>query len=147
MYRNSLFDNPLAVFLLFLSVCFTNIILPVHFISILLVGIVFMAFIRSIEKRYYYSLILIIFTFIIIEISQGLRIFSLSLLSFFIYLFIIPKLKTLLSSINIYTLTIILLFYVGIIVLYKFSGDINIEFISKILINYFLDIFIVSILI
>ncbi len=147
MYRNSLFDNPLAIFLLFIIIVFTNIILTVHFISILLVGVVFIAFIRCMEKRYYYSLSLVIFTFFIIENNQGLKIFSLGLLSLFIYIFIIPKLKTFLTSINLYTFTIILLFYCGIVFLYLFIGDINIEFISKILVNYFIDIFIVSILI
>ena len=147
MYRNSLFDNPLAVFLLFLLVCFTNIIISVHFVSILLAGIVFMAFIRCLDKKYYYSLSLMVFTFFIIETSQGLKLLSLSLLSLFIYLFIIPKIKTLLSSVSFYTLTIILIFYVGIIGLYSFFSDINILFFSKLIFNYILDVFIVGILI
>ena len=147
MYRNSLFDNPLAIFLLFLIVSIVNIISTVHFVSILLGGIVFMAFIRCVEKKYYYSLSLIVFSFIIIENTQGLKIFSLSLLSYFIYLFVIPKLKTFLTSINLYTFSIILSFYAGMVILYMFLGDINLEFISKVIMNYFLDIFIVSILI
>ena len=146
MYRNSLFDNPLAIFLLFIIVAFTNIILTVHFISILLAGVVFMASIRCIEKRYYYSLALVVLSFFIIEANQGLKIFSLGLLSLFIYIFLIPKLKTFLTSTNLYTFSIILLFYWGVVVLYMFIGDINIKLISKLLVNYILDIFIVSIL-
>jgi len=147
MYRNSLFDNPLAVFLLFLLVCFTNIILSVHFISVLLAGVVFMAFNRCVEKKYYYSLSLVIFTFFIIESSQGLKLLSLSLLSFFIYIFIIPKIKTLLSSISLYTISIILIFYIGIVVLFSLFANINILFLTKLMFNYILDIFIVGILI
>ena len=147
MYRNSLFDNPLAVFLLFLLVCFTNIILPVHFISILLCGMVFIAFIRCLEKKYYYSLTLLVFTFFIIENTQGLKLLSLSLLSLFIYIFIIPKLKTLLASINLYTISIVFIFYMGIIFLYSFFSDLNILFLSKLMFNYILDIFLIGILI
>ena len=147
MNRNSLFDNPLAVFLLFLLVGFTNIILSVHFVSLLLAGIVFIAFLRCIEKRYYYSLLLVIFTFTLIESNQGLNLFSLSIMSLFIYLFIIPKIKTLLTFVSLYTLGIVFIFYLGIIVLYSIFSDINSLFLSKILFNYILDIFLVGILI
>jgi hypothetical protein len=144
MFRNSLFDNPLALFLLFISVVFTNIILSVHFISILLAGVVFIAFIRVMEKKYYYSLILIILSFSIIETMQGLKLFSLLFLSLFIYIFIIPKLKVFLTSINFYTIILLFIFYSEVVILFAFLGDINGLFLSKIVINYFIDIFIVS---
>jgi len=147
MYRNSLFDNPLAVFLLFLLVGFTNIILSVHFISVLLAGITFVAFIRCVEKKYNYSLILVIFIFFIIESSQGLKLLSLSLLSLFIYIFIIPKVQTLLSSITLYMFSIVFIFYLGVIFLYMSFSEVNIVFLTKILFNYIFDIFVIGILI
>ena len=144
MFRNSLFDNPFAIFLLFLSVIFTNIILSVHLISIFLAGVVFVAFVRALQKRYYYSLILIIFCFNIIETTQGLKLFSLTILSLFIYIFIIPKLKVLLTSINIYSVILLFIFYMGIMILFSFLGTINSLFVSKIVVNYFIDLFIIS---
>lgn len=144
MFRNSLFDNPFAIFLLFLSVILTNIILSVHLISIFLAGVVFVAFVRALQKRYYYSLILIIFCFNIIETTQGLKLFSLTILSLFIYIFIIPKLKVLLTSINIYSVILLFIFYMGIMILFSFLGTINSLFVSKIVVNYFIDLFIIS---
>ena len=147
MQRYSLFDNPIAISILFFIVLVVNIFLPIHFISILLAGVVFTAFVRSLEKKYNYSLFFLIIAFIIIEVSQGLKIFSLSLLSLFIYLFIVPKLKSVFSSLNIYLITILLIFYLGVILLYRFLGDVNAELISIILINFFIDIFIVGFII
>jgi hypothetical protein len=144
MQRNSLFDNPIAIFILFLIIAFTNIILPIYFISILLAGILFLAFLRAIEKRYYYSLFLIIFSFLMIEISQGLKVFSLSLLSYSIYLFIIPKIKPLLSSYNLFLFLKIFIFYCGILLLFQILGNIDARVISIIVINYIFDIFIIS---
>jgi len=144
LFRNSLFDNPFAIFLLFLSVILTNIILSVHLISIFLAGVVFVAFVRALQKRYYYSLILIIFCFNIIETTQGLKLFSLTILSLFIYIFIIPKLKVLLTSINIYSVILLFIFYMGIMILFSFLGTINSLFVSKIVVNYFIDLFIIS---
>ena len=147
MQRYSLFDNPIAISILFFIVLVVNIFLPIHFISILLAGVVFTAFVRSLEKKYNYSLFFLIIAFVIIEVSQGLKIFSLSLLSLFIYLFIVPKLKSVFSSLNIYLITILLIFYLGVILLYRFLGDVNAELISIILINFFIDIFIVGFII
>lgn len=82
MYRSNLFDNPIAIFLLFCLSGLFNIILPVHFISIFLVGVLFMAFIRCLDKGYTYSMLLLVVGFTIFELSHGLKIFSVSLVAF-----------------------------------------------------------------
>ena len=144
MYRNSLLDNPFAIFILFLLVIFANVILSVHFITIFLAGVVFMEFIRCLEKRYYYSMVLVVLSFLLIESSQGLKPFSLLLVSLFLYIFIIPKSKQILTSQSLYTFFLLLIFYISIIVLYIFLGDINSHLVSNITINYLFDIFIIS---
>ena len=144
MYRNSLFDNPIAILLLFIFVGLSNIILPVHFISIFLVGVVFVAFLRCLEKKYYYSMILVIFSFLLIENSQGLKLFSLVLLSLFLYIFILPKIKTILTSQSLYMFLVLLIFYIGIIMLYLLIDSINSQLISRVVVNFFIDLFIIS---
>jgi len=147
MYRNSLFDNPIAILLLFIFVGLSNIILSVHFISIFLVGVVFVAFLRCVEKKYYYSMILVIFSFLLIENSQGLKLFSLVLLSLFLYIFILPKIQTILTSQSLYMFLLLLIFYIGIIILYLLVDSVNSQLISRVVINYFIDLFIISIII
>jgi len=144
MDRNSLFDNPFAIIILFFLVAFVNIILPIYFISILLAGVVFVAFIRAVEKRYTYILICIIFIFNLIEISQGLKIFSLSLWSYFIYLFILPNIKSLFASKYLLLLVKVFIFYMGIGILFYFSGVFTLDIVSILVLNYILDIIMVS---
>ena len=144
MNKISLFSNPLNIFLMFIIISLINILMPVHFISILLAGFVFMAFIYCIKYKYYYSLFFVILTFVFIEISNGLNIGTLSLLSFFIYVFLVPKIKYFLASKTFYLIILIMLFYVGIFLLFAISGDINQVLISKIVINYIIDIFLIS---
>jgi hypothetical protein len=144
MQRNSLFDNPFIITFIVLSVGVFNIFLPIHFISILLAGVVYIAFSRSLEKKYNYSLLFLVIAFMIIEISQGLKIFSLSLLAFFIYVFVAPKIKSVLSSDSLYMISIIFIFYLGTVVLFRLHGSIDVDLVSILLINFFIDIFIVS---
>jgi hypothetical protein len=147
MYRSSLFDNPIAIFLLLVIVGICNIILPVHFISIFLAGVVFIAMIRAIEKVYPYTILFLLLGFIIIELSHGLKIFSLGLLALFIYLFISPRIKSSFSSETFYFTSVILLFYFGMGVLFYFGGGIDSKLITILLMNFVFDLFIVSILV
>jgi hypothetical protein len=144
MQRNSLFDNPFIIAFIFVCVGIFNIFLPIHFISILLAGVVYIAFSRCLEKRYNYSLLFLVIAFMFIEVSQGLKIFSLSLSALFVYIFIEPKIKSVLSSDSLYVISIIFIFYCVIALLYRFLGGIEIDLISILLINFFIDIFIVS---
>jgi len=138
------FSNPFIIFFMFVVVSLVNIILPVHFISIFLAGIVFMAFIECVKQGYWYSLVFVILSFVFIETSHGLNIGVLSLLSFFIYAFIIPKLKYILKSKTFYILVVNIIFYLGIVILFKINGNVDSVLISKIVLNFFIDIFLVS---
>ncbi len=142
----NLFDNPFYVILLFFIVTFLNIIFSVHFIPIILAGVVFTAFIYVYEKEYYYSLALTVVTFFVIESSQGLPLFSLSLLSFLIYIFIIPKLKQLFSLGELDLLLFVLIFYFIFLVLFSIIKGFSISVILKIFLNIFIDLVIVGVL-
>ncbi len=146
MYKYSLLDNPIVIFILLIFVGIVNIFLPVHFLSLLLAGVVYAAFAKSLEKEHYYSLGFMIVAFSIIELAQGLKLFSLSLLAFLIYIFIAPRLKSALTSIKIFSLIIVFIFYVGIVLLYNFLGEISYELAGIFLTNYLIDIAILGIL-
>ena len=147
MYRNSLFDNPIAIFLLLFIVSLSNILLPVHYISIFLAGLIFIALIRAIEKEYTYTILFLLMGFVIVELSHGLKIFSLSLLALFIYFFISPKIKSSFSSVTFYFTSVILLFYVGMGMLFYFWGGIDSKVITILMMNFIIDLFLVSVLV
>jgi len=144
MNKISIFSNPMNIFFMFVIVSGINILMPVHFISILMAGFVFMAFLYCIQYKYYYSLFFIIMTFIFIEISSGLNIGTLSLLSFFIYLFLIPRIKYFLSSKIFYLVILNMIFYFGVFILFLMNSEMNQTLVSKIILNYILDIFLIS---
>jgi hypothetical protein len=146
MYKNSILDNPIVIFSLLIFVGIVNVFLPVHFLSLLLIGVIYTAFTKLLEKEDYTSLSLMIVAFSIIELAQGLKLFSLSLLAFFIYIFIAPRLKNVLSSTKIFTLLIVFIFYIGTVVLFSFLGEITYELAAILLINYFIDILILAVL-
>lgn len=146
MYRSNLFDNPFIIFLLFIIVSITNVLFTVHFIAIFLIGVLFMAFVRCLEKGYTYSMILILFTFTIVETSHGLKFLSLSLVAFFIYFFIVPKIKAAFSSQTFYFLLLILFFYICVGILFYMSGGIDAKLSAILMTNYFIDLLIVSLI-
>jgi hypothetical protein len=144
MNKINLFSNPFNIFLMFIIISLINILMPVHFISILLAGFVFMAFIYCVKYKYYYSLFFVFMTFIFIEISSGLNIGTLSLLSYFIYLFLVPNIKYFLSSKTFYLIILIMFFYLGVFLLFAINTEVNQVLVSKIVINYIIDIFLIS---
>lgn len=80
------------------AVCFFNIIFTAHFINIFLAGIVFMLFMETVRKKYYYVLLGCFAAFCFIESIHGLSIFSLSLTAVLVYTLIIPQVKHIFSS-------------------------------------------------
>jgi hypothetical protein len=146
MQKYSLIDSPIVPFILFLVVGVSSIFLPVHFLSLLLIGLVYTIFTKSIEDEEYYSLSLMIFAFTFIELSQGLKLFSLSLLAFFIYIFLYPLLKNALASQKLVRFIVVFLFYIGALLLFNFLGEISYELGAILLVNYFIDIALLGLL-
>lgn len=146
MQKYSLMDNPIVVFILFLVIGVSSIFLPVHFLSLLLIGVVYLFFAKSIEEEYYSSLTFMILAFTFIELSQGLKLFSLSLLAFFIYIFLYPLLKQALASEKLVRIIVVFIFYLGTLALFNFIGEISYELGAILLINYFIDIALIGLL-
>ena len=123
MSKNNL-DNPIFLFILLVIAVTINIISSIHFLLIMLAGILFTAFYRCLRKRFLYSLTFVVIAFLFIEINTGLKPFSLTLLSLFIYIFILPRMEDSISynSVNSY---IYILFFsnfgFGIINIFKYA--------------------------
>ncbi len=146
MRKYTLLDNPIVSFITFFFVVLSSIFLPVHFVSVLLIGIAYTIFAKSLEEENYIQLGFMVLSFSFVELSQGLQLFSLTLLCFFIYLIIAPLLKNALAAEKLVALIIVLIFYIGTLTVYNFSETISFDLVVVLIINYFIDIAILGLL-
>ncbi len=139
MAKNNL-DNPVCLFIVLLLIIAVNTISSIHFLLITFSGILFTAFYRCLKKRYLYSLTFIIITFLFIEINTGLKPFSLTLLSLFIYIFILPRDEnpTSYSSANSYLY--IIFFYIGLIIMWSILFGFHTHLIVTLIMNTIIDL-------
>lgn len=86
----NLLDNPYFIILFSIVAIFLNTLFTSHFLLLLFSGFLFLAFYKTLKNRYLYSLLVVIFTFTIIEYNIGLKLFTLSIISLFLYVFILP---------------------------------------------------------
>ena len=135
MIKNSL-DNPIFLLTILILAVISNLIASVHFLLVLFVGIIFTAFYRTLKKRYYYLFFLVIVAFLFIEINSVLKPFSLSLLSFFIYIFIIPRYES--NSFS--SLVYVIFFYLGLTIMWFLSFGLDERIIFALIINLFIDL-------
>ncbi|MEA3383943.1 MAG: hypothetical protein U9Q20_04600 [Campylobacterota bacterium] len=126
------------------GVILINIYFSIYFITILLVGVVYSIFMDSLKKRYYYIFLLTILTFVFIETIHGIKIFSLSLLSLFLYYFVIPRLKHIFSSQLIGRFTIVSIFYLGFYIINLISNSYSLEYSYIFIVNLIIDSLIVG---
>jgi len=141
MKKNTLFYIPI-----FFVVIMVNILFSTYFLSFFLAGVVFTIFLECLRKEYYYMLILSIFTFIVIENTHGFKIFSLSLISLFLYYFIIPKIKHLFSSNALKEVFYIFSFYAIFFLFYIYTNSFELSSYFIFLINLIIDFIIVGVL-
>ena len=139
MTRNNL-DNPFFLFIVLLIAITINTIASIHFLLVMLAGILFTAFYWCLRKRYLYSLAFVIISFLFIEINTGLKPFSLSLLSLFIYIFILPKEENSISYSNGNSYIYILFFYIGLIIMWAVSFGLTKDIFISLLINALIDL-------
>jgi hypothetical protein len=139
MTRNNL-DNPIFLFIVLLIAITINAIASIHFLLIMFAGILFTAFYRCLRKRYLYSLTFVVIAFLFIEINTGLKPFTLTLLSLFIYIFILPKdekhTSYNLSSSYIY----IIFFYIGLLILWSIIFGLNMHILFTLAANVIIDL-------
>jgi hypothetical protein len=103
-------------------------------------GILFTAFYRCLRKRYLYSLAFVIIAFLFIEVNTGLKPFSLSLLSLFIYIFILPSMENSISYNSANAYIYIIFFYIGLIIMWTFYFGLTEEIFGVLIINTLIDL-------
>lgn len=139
MTRNNL-DNPIFLFTLLLVVITINTISSIHFLLIMIAGVTFISFYVCLKRKYLYSLFFIVLTFMFIEINSGLRPLSLTLLSLFIYIFIIPNIDRMMSFSKLNEYIYILIFYFGVFLLWVMTIGMSDSFIAIIFVNIIIDL-------
>lgn len=140
MVRNSI-DNPVFLVILLIFSISINFLASTHFLVILFAGVLSTLFYRTLKQKYYYSFALVVLSFLFIELNMGLKPFSLSLLSYFVYIFIIPRYEQ--NQISILLNIIFFYFILGVIWYIFFNFE---SFFSYILIiNLVIDLIIVGI--
>lgn len=146
MHKQILLENSLVVFIFLIIASILNLLLPVHFMSLLLIGIVYKIFTKNLEKENYYLFSSMILVFCIIELSQGLKLFSLSLLAFFIHIFISPRLKFFIASEKLYSIFSIFIFYIGVFGLFHILDNTTFSLFAILFINCIIDVILILIL-
>lgn len=133
-------DNPFFLFIILSLVVMVNTISSIHFLLVMFAGILFTIFYRCLKERYLYSLAFVVIAFLFIEINTGLKPFTLSLLSLFLYIFILPKDENYsydnLSSSYIY----ILIFYIGLLIIWSVVFELNETILITIFVNILIDL-------
>lgn len=137
--RNILLHNPIFIFMLTIFTIFINIVTSVHFLPIMLAGIIFLALKKCVKNSYYYSATTLIIGFLFIEYNNGFIPFSLTLLSFFIYIFVIPYLTRVISLHNLNSYIYIITFYLGMLILWSFTNGFSFYLLKNIFINILID--------
>lgn len=132
--------NPIFLFIILALAVMVNTISSIHFLLVMFAGILFTIFYRCLKERYLYSLAFVVIAFLFIEINTGLKPFTLSLLSLFLYIFILPKDENYsydnLSSSYIY----ILIFYIGLLIIWSVIFGLNETMIITIFANILIDL-------
>jgi len=139
MTRNNL-DNPIFLFTFLLVAITINTISSIHFLLIMLAGVTFVAFYTCLKRKYLYSLLFVVLTFFFIEINSGLKPLSLTLLSLFIYIFIIPKTHRIMSFSSLNEYIYILIFYLGVFFIWVMTIGMSDSFIAIIFVNIIIDL-------
>ncbi len=139
-------QNTFSYLPIFFIVIIVNILSSTYFTSLFLAGVVFIIFLECLKKEYYYMLILAIFTFLVIENTHGFKFFSLSLISLFLYYFIIPRIKHLFSSDALGEIFYIISFYGTIFLFYIYTNSYDISTYFIFAVNLIIDCIIVGVL-
>ncbi len=140
MQKEKLFPS----FILLVFIGLTNLFFSTYFISVLMCGIVFKIFLKTLKNENFYFLFVVIFTFLIIEATQGFKLFSLTLIALVLYYFVIPKMKHIFSSSMISELIFILLFYVVLLISTIFYIPFNFDLAIVFFLNFLFDSFIIG---
>jgi hypothetical protein len=121
-----------------------NIISSTYFIAFFLAGVTFKIFTISIKNEHNYMFLFSIITFLIIENTQGLKLFSLTITALVVYFFIIPRIKHLFSSSVMLDFLYIFAFYILFYILFQSYIQFDLSVMITFIINFFIDIIIIG---
>lgn len=142
--KKNIFDNGYILFLLLIVVAAVNIIASVYFLSIMLAGVVFVAYSRCLKTQNYYPMIFVLIAFLIIELNNGFKPFSIILAASFIHVYLIPFLSRIVVIDALSDFLQITLLYVAMAILWLISNDLNVSLVKILLLNFILDIIIIG---
>lgn len=142
--KKNILDNPFFTFFIFILTIITNTISSVYFTSVMLAGFVFLAFIKCVKNKYYYSLFFILLAFLFIELNNGFYPFSLILLAIFSYIFIIPRISQVMSFSGLNYFVYVLWFYSAILIIWAFANTINFTLVSTLFLNIIVDFILIG---
>jgi hypothetical protein len=125
-------------------IALANIIFSSYLIPFLLVGVVFKIFSISIRKGHTYILMLCILTFLIIENTQGLKLFSLTIIALTVKFLIIPRFKHLFASSLMSGFLYIFSFYTLLYLSVQISSSFDLNLLTIFIANFVIDILIVG---
>ncbi|QOG12988.1 hypothetical protein [Arcobacter sp. FWKO B] len=143
MRRNIINYQIIVFFTSFIAVVI-NLIASTHFIALTFAGVVFYASLICFQKKLYYSLFFVLVAFLVIETTQGLKPFSLILISFILYSIILPIVKRFFSVDEINKIIDVVLFYILVTIIYYISNGYLFIDIVYLLLNIVIDIAIVG---
>jgi len=136
------YTPPYVMILLTISVI--NIISSTYFIAFILAGVTFKIFTIAIKNEHNYLFILSVITFLVIENTQGLRLFSLTLISLILYFFIIPRIKHLFSSSIMLDFIYIFTFYFILYLVEQAYSVFDLSLLLLFVINFVIDILVIG---
>lgn len=145
--NTSILNVPIIVFFISILVILINIISSIYFISIMLIGIIFLALEQSIKNKQYYTLSYLILVMLYLEINIGFRPFSLTLLAFFSHIFILPYIKRVMSLSSISNYIHVFWFYFSSVFIYTLNNDLSFNIIFSIFFNVMIDFVIIGLFI
>lgn len=135
-------DNPFYILLFCIFALLVNTLSSVYFLPLMLLGILFISFFICMEKNYNYTLFFVGLTILLIEINNGFKPFSIILLCFFIYAFVIPYISRVLSIDGTNLYVFLILFYLGVWFLWLLNNDLSLQLNFVLLINLIIDLII-----
>jgi hypothetical protein len=142
--KKNIFDNGYILFLLLIIVAVVNIVASVYFLSIMLAGVVFVAYSRCLKTQNYYPMIFVLIAFLIIELNNGFKPFSIILVASFIHVYLIPFLTRIVVIDSLSDFLQITLLYVAMAILWLISNDLNFSLVKILVLNFILDIIIIG---
>lgn len=145
--NKNIFDRISTVIIIFICAILINFISSIYFNPVFLAGVLFLTFIKILKREYYYSAFFLALAMLYLELNNGFKPFSLILLSCFIYSFIVPYIKRIISYSQLNEYLYIFVFYLGFTFLYILNNSYSSDLFFTIFINIVIDFLIVGLMI